>query len=107
MNSNACLITPAGIEGGYPSRLARHHVDFFCHAPDAAHVSLIGDFNGWRPEATPMRRMPDGNWMASLDLLHGHHQYLFVVDGKRVLDPNASGRARNERDETVSLVPVS
>jgi hypothetical protein len=54
-----------------------------------------------------MQRMPDGSWMASLELPHGYYQYLFMVDGKPVQDSNASGRARNERNEPVSLGPVS
>jgi len=50
--------------------------------------------------------MPDGRWMASLDLTHGYHQYLFLVDGTPALDPNATGKARNERNEPVSLIAV-
>ena len=82
-----------------------HHVFFFCDAPEAQRVLLAGDFN--RGDPTPMRRTPDGRWMASLELPHGHHQYVFLVDGKPVLDPNASGKARNERNEPVSLIAVS
>jgi hypothetical protein len=54
-----------------------------------------------------MQRMPDGCWMASLELSHGHHQYLLLVDGDPVLDPNASGKVRQERNEPVSLIAVS
>jgi len=54
-----------------------------------------------------MHRSPDGRWMASLELPHGHHQYLFLVDGTPTLDPNASGIARNDRNERVSLIAVS
>jgi hypothetical protein len=42
-----------------------------------------------------------------LELTHGHHQYLFLVDGQPVLDPKASGIARNDRNERVSLIAVS
>ena len=91
----------------YSARRQQHHVTFFCDAPSAESVSLAGDFNGWDSAATPMRRTPDGRWMASLELHHGHHQYLFVVDGKPVLDPNANGIARNDRNERVSLIAVS
>jgi hypothetical protein len=51
--------------------------------------------------------MPDGRWMASLELPHGHHQYLFLVDGQTQLDPKASGVARNEHNQPVSLIAVS
>ena len=35
------------------------------------------------------------------------HQDVFLVDDKPVLDPNASGRACNERNELVSLIALS
>ncbi len=52
----------------YSAKRNLHHVDFFCRAPDAERVSLIGDFNNWEPTATPMIRQPDGRWMASTEL---------------------------------------
>jgi hypothetical protein len=45
--------------------------------------------------------------MIGVELHHGHHQYVFLVDGKPQLDPTASGIARNERNERVSLTAVS
>jgi 1,4-alpha-glucan branching enzyme len=82
-------------------------VDFFCRTPQAKCVSLIGDFNNWDPNAHPMARRPDGAWYIRLELPHGHHQYLFLVDGKPTLDPNAMGKVHNERNETVSLIAIS
>jgi 1,4-alpha-glucan branching enzyme len=98
---------PVSILPRYSAKRNLHHVDFFCCAPKAKQVMLVGDFNGWDPAATPMRRMPDGRWMASLELPHGYQQYVFLVDGKPVLDPNATGKARNKRNESVSLIAVS
>jgi 1,4-alpha-glucan branching enzyme len=93
--------------GRYSAKRTRHHVDFFCDAREARSVALLGDFNHWNPMATPLRRMPDGRWMASLELPHGYHQYVFLVDGTSQLDPNASGVAHNDRNEPVSLIAVS
>ena len=84
-----------------------HLVDFFCHAPQAKSVALIGDFNRWQPTAHLMKRMPDGGWVIRMELPHGHHQYQFLVDGKPTLDPNAMGKMHNERNETVSLIAIS
>ncbi len=67
----------------------------------------MGDFNEWHPAAHALKRMPDGAWRAEISLNHGHHHYLFVIDGKPTLDPRAQGIARNERNEKVSLVAVS
>jgi 1,4-alpha-glucan branching enzyme len=73
----------------------------------AQSVTLVGDFNGWNRAATPMRRMPDGRWLASLELHHGHHRYLFLVDGNPQLDPNSTGTVRNDQNQRVSLIAVS
>jgi thioredoxin 1 len=99
--------SPAAPFQHYSARQNHHQVDFFCQAPDAAKVALIGDFNRWQPGACPMHQMPDGCWTASLELSHGYHQYLFLVDGKPMLDPSATGETRNERNEPVSLIAVS
>ena len=82
-------------------------VAFFCSAPQAQAVFVAGDFNDWDPSSHPMKRMPDGAWRADIQLNHGHHHYLFVIDGKLALDPRAQGIARNEKNEKVSLVSVS
>jgi 1,4-alpha-glucan branching enzyme len=90
-----------------PGRRVLHLVNFICHAPQARSVALIGDFNKWDPKAQPMTRMPDGGWVIRMELPHGHHQYLFLVDGQPTLDPNAMGKVRNESNETVSLIAIS
>jgi hypothetical protein len=56
---------------------------FVFDAPGAAHVSLVGDFNGWDTTATPMTRASSGAWTVSLKLEPGRHVYAFVLDGKR------------------------
>ena len=54
-----------------------------------------------------MKRQPDGAWLLEVPLHHGHHQYIFVVDGRPVLDPKANGIARDRKGERVSLLAVS
>lgn len=57
----------------------------------AQQVALVGDFNGWDDNATPMvRREREGTWSASVPLEPGRHEYAFVVDGTRwLVDPLA------------------
>jgi 1,4-alpha-glucan branching enzyme len=81
-------------------------VNFICSVTTASRVSLIGDFNDWHPQATPMKRQADGCWHVQLPLRAGYHHYQFLVDGKPMLDPQARGVARNEQDEKVSLICV-
>ena len=74
-----------------PRDSMRDGVKFVLVAPQAARVSLVGDFNRWDPAATPMERTPTGGtWSVVVPLSAGRHEYAFVVDGKQWLpDPSA------------------
>lgn len=89
----------------YSAKNAHKPVSFFCRAPGASSVELVGDFNHWHP--LPMEKSVDSSWRAQVELCRGHHQYRFLVDGQPTLDPAASGIVRNERGERVSLIAVS
>ncbi len=91
----------------YSAKNMAKPVSFFCPVVHAQRVCIIGDFNEWNPSSHPMERQVDGSWFLQVPLTHGHHRYLLVVDGMPVLDPNATGTTKNERDELVSLVAVS
>jgi len=91
----------------YSTRKMVKPINFFCVAPTARGVSVLGDFNAWDPGSHPMKRQPDGNWLLQIPLHHGHHHYVFLVDGKAVLDPRAQGVARNQKGDRVSLLSVS
>ncbi|MGZ8456146.1 MAG: isoamylase early set domain-containing protein [Gemmatirosa sp.] len=63
-------------------------VAFLLRRPDAARVSLVGDFNGWDPHATPLARSEDGTWTATVPLAPGRHAYAYVVnDSSWITDP--------------------
>ena len=91
----------------YSAKNMRKPVNFFCHAPQARGVTVVGDFNQWDPKANVMRQGPDGSWHLQVPLTHGHHRYVFLVDGVATLDPRALGVARNDQNERVSLMSVS
>ena len=98
------------IDGKPDSELcsARHlirPINFYCCAPEARSVQLLCDFNHWNPLV--MHRRDDGWWFIQVLLTHGHHQYRFLVDGKPVLDPRATGVSRDRSNEEVSVVAVS
>ena len=61
----------------------------------------------WKGMPPTLKQMPDGAWLLSVELKHGHHRYAFLVDGTLTLDPRAQGITRNDKGERVSLVPVS
>jgi len=65
-------------------------VRFVLVAPKAATVSLVGDFNGWDANRTPMARAAGGDvWTVTLPMTAGRHVYSFVVDGSWSPDPTA------------------
>jgi 1,4-alpha-glucan branching enzyme len=96
-----------GFSDRYSAKKFSIPVNFIYSAPHAKHVSLVGDFNEWHPNANPMTQQPDGAWIVQILLCHGHHHYRFCVDGKEVLDPKAQGVARNSKNERVSMIAVS
>lgn len=72
-----------------------HPVRFeFLHLT-AAKVCIAGSFNGWNPVAMPMSPAGNGAWLRALWLPSGTHEYLFVVDGAWVFDPNATDYVPN------------
>lgn len=57
--------------------------------PSVESVTVAGDFNGWDPESTHLRRQ-NGAWTTILVLPAGNYEYMFVEDGTRwVTDPLA------------------
>lgn len=56
-------------------------VQVVLRAPDASHVSVVGDFNGWDARADAMTRdAASGLWSHTVTLRPGRHVYAFVVD---------------------------
>jgi hypothetical protein len=83
-------------------------VRFELAAPGAAGVALVGDFNDWDPQATPMRRgNTSATWSVSLPVARGRHVYGFVVDGRRwVPDPLAPLAPEDDFGSASSVVVV-
>jgi hypothetical protein len=83
--------TPVAVDSSSASTAAKRPVQFVFVAPRARHVTLVGEFNGWKPGATPMTLAPDGRvWAVSVELPPGRHVYAFVVDDSTwVADPQA------------------
>jgi 1,4-alpha-glucan branching enzyme len=91
----------------YSAKSMAKPVHFYCYAPKAQMVHLVGDFNDWNPTVNTMKRQVDGWWFIEADLTHGHHCYRFLVDGKPILDPQAHGVAHDEEGKEVSVLAVS
>ena len=50
---------------------------------DAAGVSLVGEFNDWQPDATPMKKLSTGEFSVTVDLPTGREfHFRYLIDGK-------------------------
>lgn len=63
---------------------------FIIMVPEAQSVSLVGDFNDWDADRTPMERVSDdGAWSVILPLRPGRYQFQYEIDGdRRMSDPS-------------------
>lgn len=78
-----------GTQASASNAAPRIVVEFRLAAPDAGAVSLVGDFNAWRPEHQ-LRQVSPGVWAVSVALEPGVYHYGFMVDGATLrLDPLA------------------
>jgi 1,4-alpha-glucan branching enzyme len=65
-------------------------VRFSIVAPNAAHVTIVGDFNQWNPSALPLKRSANGRlWEVEVRLPLGVYTYAFMIDGHLAPDPTA------------------
>lgn len=78
----------------------------FVH-PSASSVCLAGTFNGWRPDAKPLRSLGDGRWVGETVLPPGNYEYCLVVDGQWMPDPLASETVPNPFGGSNSLLKVA
>jgi hypothetical protein len=89
--------------------LEEQEITFTVLAPEAREVSVVGSFNGWRPNATPLNNTGAGEWAARLMLRSGQYEYRFAVDGRLREDPRASRHVANPFGEfnSVLVVPLA
>jgi 1,4-alpha-glucan branching enzyme len=85
----------------------RAGVHFAVWAPNAARVSVVGDFNGWDGRVHTMRRRTSGYWEIFLPDLGAGDRYKFEVlgaDGRAVLKADPCGRQFETPPLTASVV---
>lgn len=79
---------------------------FVLVAPQAASVSLVGDFNDWDPAREPMQTA-HGIWATTLPLPPGRYRYAFLVNGVEWrADPAAPHALDDEFGTPSSVVTV-
>jgi hypothetical protein len=84
-----------------------HVVRFVFRARDARQVALVGDFNGWAKDATPLVATSEaGAWAVSVTVPKGRHEYAFIVDGERWSPDPFAARVADEFGTESSVVVV-
>ena len=82
-------------------------VSFQLVKPEAKRVCVAGSFNDWKPEMAPLAPADNGRWVADLPIRPGRYEYLFVVDGQWLPDPNAKESVQNPFGGLNSVLGVS
>jgi hypothetical protein len=81
-------------------------LQFVLVAPQAASVSLVGDFNDWDPARSPMQTA-QGVWATVVRLAPGRYRYAFLVNGVEWrADPGAPAAKDDEFGTPSSVVTV-
>ncbi|MGY6647569.1 isoamylase early set domain-containing protein [Wenyingzhuangia sp. IMCC45574] len=62
-------------------------VTFSLDAPETEKMSLVGDFNEWDTDATPLNKLKSGKFKVVVDLEVGKsYEYKYVADGEYIND---------------------
>ncbi len=81
---------------------------FSVWAPRAQHVSLVGDFNQWNTDSTPMHPHQDtGIWIVFLEGDYAWQRYKYAIknqEGRIVLKADPMARHNETRPATASIV---
>jgi 1,4-alpha-glucan branching enzyme len=77
-------------------KAAKQKVTFSYSAPQAANVTLVGDFTGWQQAPLPLKKDNKGVWKKTVSLLPGRYEYRLMVDGEWRDDPQCPNRCPNQ-----------
>lgn len=86
-----------------------HVVRFALADADARRVMLVGTFNQWSKDATPLVAGENGTWSITVPLGAGRHEYAFVVqdaNGERWVADRFGQRVRDDYGVESSVVSV-
>jgi 1,4-alpha-glucan branching enzyme len=76
---------PAGLEKKYLKARPACKVTFTLPqdaAPDAESVCILGEFNNWAQDASPLKKLKDGDFAITLELEIGRsYRFRYIIDG--------------------------
>ncbi len=72
-------------------------VTFEVPAKEATSVSVVGDFNEWNTEATPLKKLKNGTFKAVIPFEKGNsYEFKYVIDGAYTNEEKADSFKWNE-----------
>lgn len=66
-------------------------VTFKFYRPEAAAVTIVGDFTGWNVAPIEMTRSSDGWWTLGQSLSGGEYRFRYLADGQMYADYASHG----------------
>ena len=108
-NKKQSAMGPAGMKKLYMKNSPNCKVTFcLCKEAvrDAGSVTVVGDFNGWDINATPLKKQKDGGFSAIVELECGkEYRFRYLIDGQRwENDWNADRYSANPFGEEDSII---
>ncbi len=91
---------PAAADAAHKKR----NILFKITRPTAKEVLIVGDFNKWTPKAMKKNGKV---WQFSVELGAGRYEYAFVVDGKRIRDPNNTKTNSTGKSSVLTVKPLA
>lgn len=75
---------------------------------DIQEAHVVGEFNAWNTQATPMKKLKSGEFSVGLDLETGcEYQYRFLLNGTNwINDPEADKQVPTEFGDSENSVVV-
>jgi glyoxylase-like metal-dependent hydrolase (beta-lactamase superfamily II) len=74
---------------------------------DAKIVTIIGDFNNWRPISTKTTCLREGDeWVCKFRLYNGTYYYNYFVDNKIIPDPVNPNKIHTDKGQIQSIIKI-
>ncbi|WP_397445339.1 isoamylase early set domain-containing protein [Polaribacter sp. R77954] len=72
-------------------------VTFTVPAEEAKNVAVVGSFNEWNEEATPLKKLKNGSFKGTVDLETGNsYEFRYLIDGAYTNEVEADSLAWND-----------
>ncbi|AUC79263.1 glycoside hydrolase [Nonlabens sp. MB-3u-79] len=72
-------------------------VTFMLPVEEATNVAVVGSFNNWNDQATPLKKLKNGSFKTTVDLeTSNSYEFKYLVDGAYLNEEEADSYAWND-----------